>query len=70
MDAYSSIYSYPMFPLQMANPMTDTSIVTEGNISYGQHTSRVAAEEDQQYTYMSCEVPPAVPQPYLSRLTE
>ena len=69
MDAYSSIYSYPIFPLQMANPMTDTSIVTEGNISYSKHTSRVAAEEDQEYTYMGSEVSSALPQPYLCRLT-
>ena len=69
LDAYSSLYSYPMFPLQVANPMTDTSTVTEGNISYSKRTSRVAAEEDQEYTYISSEVSPAVPQPYLSRLT-
>ena len=68
-DAYSSIYSYPIFPLQLANPMTDTSIVTKGNISYGKHTSRVAAEEDQEYTYMSSEVSSAEPQPYLCKLT-
>ena len=67
MDAYSSTYSYPMFPLQVANPMTDVSIDTEGNISYGKHTSCVAAENDQEYTYMSSEVSSAVPQPYLCK---
>ena len=57
-----------MFPLQVANPMTDTSIDTKTNISYGKHTSRVAAENDQEYTYMSSGVSPAVPQPYLCKL--
>ena len=64
-----TICSYPMFPLHVANPMTDTSIDTEGNISYGKHASRVAAENDQEYTYMSSGVSSAVPQPYLCKLT-
>ena len=59
--------SYPMFPLQVANPMTDTSIDTEGNISYGKHTSRVAGQDDEEYTYISSTVSPAVPQPYLCK---
>lgn len=63
---YSTIYSYPMFPLQVANPMT---IDTGGNMSYGKRTSRVPAEDDQEYTYMSSELSPAAPQPYLCKLT-
>ena len=69
MDAYSSMCSYPMFPLLVTNPMTDTSIDTEGKISYSKHISRVAAEDDQEYAYISSTVSPAVPQPYLCKLT-
>ena len=66
---YSSIYSYPMFPLQVANPMTDAPIDTKTNISYGTHSSRVATEDEQGYTYMRSAVSPAVPQPHLGELT-
>lgn len=55
-----SLFSYPMFPLQV---VTDTSIVTKGNISYSKHTGCVAAENDHEYTYI------AVPQPSLCKLT-
>ena len=56
-----------MFPLPVANPMIDTSIDTEGNISYGKHTSHIAGQDDQEYAYINSEVSSAVPQPYLCK---
>ena len=49
--------------------MTDGPIDTKTNISYGTHSSRVATENEQEYTYVRSVVSPAVPEPYLGKLT-
>lgn len=56
---FFSLGSYPTFPLQV---VTNTSIVTKGNISYTGHVATVT-EDDLEYTYI------AVPQPSLCKLT-
>ena len=59
-----SICSYPMAPLQLANPMTDAPIVTEHNQAYGRHTrhAEIAAEDDE-YVHMNSPEAPIQPQP-------
>ena len=62
---YSSIHSYPMLPLPVNNPLTETSMFTEDNVSYAKPTSHIAAEDDN-YARIISAVSPIVPEPYLS----
>ena len=58
---YLSICSYPMFPLPVDNPLTETSMFTKDNMSYGKYTWHIAAEDENNYACISSAVSPTVP---------
>ena len=58
-----------MFPL---TPLTETSMFTKDNVSYGKHMSHIAAEDDNYACISSAEpqyacISSAVPQPPLGK---
>lgn len=50
-----------MFPLPVDNPLTETSMFTKENMSYGKYTWHIAAEDENNYACISSAVSPTVP---------